>query len=892
LTIWKKALSVGTSAALLASLLITAVAPAALATTTVTSAGAVAIGQTTTTTASFLFTENDIKDLTAAGNFDVYIFDNGGDCAVAPGVGVNTNATVHFVGPATISAPGSLGATVTLSDHSFNVKWTAKDDANVETILIGGLKIKADATPVAAKTGAIKACVYNDTGMFAAAFADTTVTASGKLAQAYGVNTTLWQVAVDATSACDFFGPKNITVGGEVRTPSNIDLKVVTTGQQAITTNAFAVNHLANEVVSQTVPNCKLTTLGSPGSVADSLKYNAPDGQTRLNPGETNQGPVFNLSAQERTVGFLAKDSTLTLTIATAGVTFSRAPQASVSDAGVAATTTLLTLTGATTGTNVYGILAADAKSVSWKVATKSGTADATTGTILTGDTALITFGHYTETTGSIFYDVASTVATGTSVDVTLAASAGAVQPTSRSNAVIGRVLNVSSTSPVVYIGENNQTAGQVTVTEVGPGFFQAGTGSMNTLAICIIANNLTRQNEQFSAAPWAKVTAGDLKLREGDVVSPDNVVLGKPIAVAGIPFSCYYWTVWSASATASTVVLSSDEAGTTGLKINVPAGTSPGPVTASIRTGDVNAIGGLLSDANTILEARVQIAVRQFRNQVAVTALSQPVIPVGSNGSKVGDIQIQETANGQLKTDEAICVDIVPNQNFNDLYDAFLIGANTADRPIVTASNGILAGFVTMNTKRCDGSDKIMAGTLVESFSFAITQQSNSGNGKLVISNIKYATVNDAVEGPVMVNVYGYSGSNTKLEFQALISNARIGAKSAIKISAVSALGVPPNQGPASTSTKVAQPNKFITWRFSGGAALAGKTVRIYVSTRNAAGGYGPFVNLTGRVADAAGMAFFSWRATNTWVSVRAYFAGDATYLASWSAPTQGRWL
>ena len=115
---------------------------------------------------------------------------------------------------------------------------------------------------------------------------------------------------------------------------------------------------------------------------------------------------------------------------------------------------------------------------------------------------------------------------------------------------------------------------------------------------------------------------------------------------------------------------------------------------------------------------------------------------------------------------------------------------------------------------------------------------------------------------------------------------------KSAIKISALSALGVPPNQGPASTSTKVAAANKFITWRFAGGAALAGKTVRIYVATRNAAGGYGPFVDLTGRVADANGNAFFSWRATKTWVSVRAYFAGDAMYLASWSPATQGRWL
>ncbi len=141
-------------------------------------------------------------------------------------------------------------------------------------------------------------------------------------------------------------------------------------------------------------------------------------------------------------------------------------------------------------------------------------------------------------------------------------------------------------------------------------------------------------------------------------------------------------------------------------------------------------------------------------------------------------------------------------------------------------------------------------------------------------------------------MNVWARGISNTQLDLQGVLSNAKIGAKAAINITAASALGVPPNQGTYSTSTKVAQPNKFITWRFRGGAALAGKTVRIYVAMKNATGGYGPYVNLTGRVADANGNAYFSWRATGKWASVRCYFPGDNTYLASWSTVTQGRWL
>ena len=138
-----------------------------------------------------------------------------------------------------------------------------------------------------------------------------------------------------------------------------------------------------------------------------------------------------------------------------------------------------------------------------------------------------------------------------------------------------------------------------------------------------------------------------------------------------------------------------------------------------------------------------------------------------------------------------------------------------------------------------------------------------------------------------------GSAASNTIVDFQSLISNAKIGVKSAIEISAVTALGVPPNQGAASTSTKVAAANKFITWRFAGGAALAGKTVRIYVATKNAAGGYGPYVKLTGRVADATGNAYFSWRATdNVGLRPRLLRRRHLVRRVVVDRARQGRWL
>ena len=844
---WKKAISVGMSATLLASLFTVIAASSALASSSVTGVGTVPRGGESTTTATFLFTESAIDAInnTTPGSFTVSIFDSSADCNNAGTFAAAS--TVHFGGTGAISAPGSLDASLAVGDNSFTVTLGDDDEFNVETVSVTGLTISADTD---AATGAMKACVTADAdGIFAAAFATGTTTATGKLSSAIGIGTTDFVVALDAGS-CAFSGTNDVTIGTETVSGVTVVADAIP-GLYDFSTDATTTNHLANEVVKQTVPNCNVTTLGSPGSVADSLVYEDPGTPARLNPGETNQ-LANELNAHERTAGFLAAGATISLTITTPGVTFSMAPRADVDNG--------LVLTGSSTGTsNIYGILSAGNTVVTWTVDTASSSA------------ADLNFEQ-------IFYDVAGSVTSGTFVNVTLATSAGTVVPTSRSNAVIGRVLNVTATSPVVYIGENNQTAGQITITETGPGFFQAGTGANNTLAVCIIFNGTT--NEQFASAPWAKVTAGDLKLREGAVASADNVVQGTPIFVAGFPFACYYWTVWSASTTASTVVLSGDEAGTTGVKINVPAGSSVGPVTASIRTGNVNA--GVFT---TVLEARATIALRQFRNQVVVTALSQPVIPRAANGAPAGNIQIQETANGQLKFGERICVEVLPNAQANNLQDAFLKSINTADVPIVTASNGILVSGVTFSTQFCNGELQIGASNLAVSFSFFIEQQSTTGNGTLVISNIKYGSVNDAAFGPVQVNVFGFGNSNTNIDFQSLISNAKVGTTTAG--TAATRLGVT-QVGAFTTSTKVQKVGKYVTYRFDFGIGAAGAHVDIWGATKTG-NDWSAFSKITTRVANASGVVYYYIRQSSaTWKSYRAMWAGGGV----WSPARQARWI
>ena len=159
------------------------------------------------------------------------------------------------------------------------------------------------------------------------------------------------------------------------------------------------------------------------------------------------------------------------------------------------------------------------------------------------------------------------------------------------------------------------------------------------------------------------------------------------------------------------------------------------------------------------------------------------------------------------------------------------------------------------------------------------------------MVDNINLITLADAANGPVLFNVYGYGGSPTTVQFQAQVSNAKIGVKAAIAINSTSALGLMPNQGPWSTSTKVAAANKYITWRFQGGSALAGKLVQIQVAVKNSSGGWGPFIVLTSRLADSSGTAYFQWRSTNKWVSARAYYPGDTSVAESWSPARQGRW-
>lgn len=841
MSIWKKAVSVATSAALLASLLTAAVAPAALASVTVTSAGNVPRAGTSATEVTFVFTENSANALAGAvpvggAGFDIDITDSA------------SGATVSFVGTPVASAPGSLGVDVYLTDsNTLTVEIAAQDPLNVESITITGLKISATS---GAALGAIRATVTDWAGTaFATGFAAATATATGKLAQAYGIGTTQFDVALDLGS-CPFSGTNTVTVGSESVTITGVLADTPVVGQYRFSNGGdpFTVNHLANEVVSQTVPNCNPTAIGSPGTVVDSAIYNTPN-VGLVFAGEFNQN-VPSLSITERSAGYFGVGTTITFTIATAGVLFSNAPTVGTNNG--------LVVSG--------GALSVDRKSVAYTVTTASTTAA-------------------TLTVSSIRYDVEASVPMGTNISVGVTLSGGLIiVPTSRVNAVVNRIFTASAASaPNVFIGQNAQKTGLITLTEVAAGSFTDGLGSFNTFGVCVDSNFETFT----SPGPWAKVTSGDLRLREGAVASPDNIVQG--VAGHGLAGDCYYWTVWTASTTASTIQIGNGDF-SSGPLISVAANVVPGPVWMSLYVGSAD-----LHDWT--LQVRVVNANRVYQGAVTVTALSQPLILAGGTGVG-GDVQIKETVAGSLKAGDWICLAIEPRASNNWVQDTYFDPRSQDLNPMASATGGgMVVGSVFVGSffgSPCGGQGP---GDTRATAGFQVIQQATGGVlGVITIKNFHYTTTADAPNGPVVLRVSGFgggrdNGSNLGQFFSSFVSNARIGVKTKLNIGAVSALGLNPTSGYTTKTPKTQAAGKYVTWKFSGGTALAGQRVNVLVATR-INGAWGGPKYLASRVADANGIVTFTWKApAGTVLNVRVQWPGNTNYAVSTSKALGAAW-
>jgi hypothetical protein len=99
--------------------------------------------------------------------------------------------------------------------------------------------------------------------------------------------------------------------------------------------------------------------------------------------------------------------------------------------------------------------------------------------------------------------------------------------------------------------------------------------------------------------------------------------------------------------------------------------------------------------------------------------------------------------------------------------------------------------------------------------------------------------------------------------------------------------LGLPSSTSSYSTATKVQVLNRYVTWRANVGAANSGKSVGVYVATKNAAGVWSAFTRVTGRAAAADGsVVYYARRSSAAWISVRFSLDGVA-----FSNAVQARW-
>jgi hypothetical protein len=844
----KKAISAATSAALLASLLATAVAPSAFAANPiVVGVGNVPAGGTSAGALSLTFTE---QTATSLGNAVLPLTNPSGSFTVT----LNQAGVTYSGTPSVVGSTGSLGASASLIAPTVLKISIAGSDTNfVESILVTGLKLSAASgtAPVAITatmgtfTGAISGA-----GVFSAG-----TNAQGTLSTGYAANSTSIVVNVVGTTCLfkatgagigtlDFAtAPESVNV-----TSASAALGTPGPGQQTLVVAATGNNHQLGESVSQTNTGCPASTiLTGLGSVVASISYSSANNATVF-PGETNQSGSA-LSLTEPSAGFLAAASTFTFKILTAGVVFSTAPTVTDNNAAMALSAPVIST-------------------------------DRLSATVTVN--AASTVGPATITLAGILYDVASTVTPGTFISVGLTTSAAqAVLPATNTNAVVFRgVLAASATTPIVYIGENNQPAGVVTFTESAAGFFTDGVGTgSNTFQICP-----TGATYAFTLSPVAVVkggvAAGNLILRDGSAASTTNIVVGTNLGLG-----CYGWTIWTASTTASTITIGAAPSATTGAVINVTPDQPAGGVNVALSVGSSNFL-------TETLAATVQFAIAQFRNQVGVTALSAPFIAPGSTGP-AGNVQIAESGLGQLKANEVICFEILW-QAGGTPQNTFMNALDTADLPVATASGtGLVISPVTASNLGCGQSETrnpAIPAQYMSSFYFTVLQQSTAGDGKVVVSNLKDTVLTGAALGPVQLSVWGtddLTNGGTQMDFHSTVVNANIGTAPATAVTtAGSALGAT-KTGPFSISTKVAKLGKYVTWKFSGGSALVGKSVQIWVATKNSAGKWSAFALLTARTVDASGNAYFWWKtSTKAWISVR------GGYLGTLSVATQARWL
>ncbi len=732
-----------------------------------------------------------------------------------------------------ITASVSAGGVLTIT-----ISGTTAD--RLDNFTVSGLKVKGGAS---AALGAVQ-FRYTTTGTnFGAINATATATVNNVGGTGTGVQSIgylpddagvpLQNTATGATPPVS-----NATFSGGVSEATSIS---GVTGTALTAT--FSTNHANGSAISQTVAVSRFPT---GATVVDTTVFAAATTPIVI-PGLNTQA-AGNLTVTLGDAGFVPAAATLTFAITTAGVQFSALPTAT--DSGDFAVGT--------------GVLSLDRKSIVYTV------------------TAASTTNLQVLTLSAINYDVALSATAGALVNVTLTISGGvAVSGSPAANAQIAQTIIGSGAVPTIIIGQNDQPTGLLTIRESAAGTLPDNTTvSTDKIYVC------TTTAETFSRAPWFVRTAGDITFNVG----------GLPVTQAKATLTasntCAFVTVYLASTVASTIQVRAGvdaantapkpEGDTNGATVNVGSGLTPGPTLVQVSISATTNGTSLVAQG-----APVVVAMRALAGSPIVAAVSQPLVTAGGTNQVAGNVTITEGSAQNFVTNETISLCLV-TQALTISTDTFFANTAGVGMPIVSTNNATsgLVATLTYTSTAC--------GLSAPGFLITVNNGAIGALGVITVSGLKYNVNVGTASGPVFLRVMRTGAQPVGVDFNQVVSNASIGTAPTLpklNIGAYSALGLKPTSGYTTATPKVTTVGKYVTWKFTGGTALAGQRVNVLVATKVGGVWTGPKY-LKSAWADANGIVTFAWTSkTAAAINVRVQWPGSATYGVSTSKALGAYW-
>ena len=803
-----------------------------------TSAGNVAQGGTSAGTATFLFTERrgcGPRDRSA-----------GTDRRSRIAAGRPRRRHRDFGRHARRLRPGSLGASATIIAGSVLTvtRRPATDTANVETITITGLKIKASADATRAPSWRPSAAPAGRLGAFQARHRHGDAASSPRR---YGIGTTTVAVARDDDRLRSPLRRRHRqrTPPSAASVPTGITdshrRRAGGPGQQTISrAPPSTASHLANDVVTQTVrrplqrrPACS----PSPARSSAAAHVRTPAPRSTVFPGENNSAARRTSRSPSRRAGFLAKGLDASPT---------RSPRLASSSRRRPPSATRRRRAPSTPWSISAPVLSADRKSVDrHRGRPPPARAPATI------------------TLSNILYDVAATVPGGTFVDVNVTLSGGLSSCRHpRTNAVVFRGITATrSDADRLHRREQPGHRPRHASPSRPPASSRRHRLQQHVLQVCPSGVELRASPSPRGPRSRPATSAPPRGRRRLARTTSSRAPRLRRLLLLLDRLDRQHGRVDDRRSATTT--------STTGPLINV--NVQPG----ARHRRDAPSTSAPATSSTAACIATVELRDAAFRNQVAVTALSQPTIPAGAV-TKAGDIQIAETANGQLKAGE---YDLLRDHAAQQRWTH----PGQVRHPDQRAQHGAAAGRDRLRRPRRQpgpaSSSESCAGRhhrpLRPGRSRSPSTSCSSrphGTGKLVVDNIKSSPWPTRSNGPVLFNVYGYGwhADGRPVPGAGLQREDRREAGDRHQRD----LRAGPHAEPGSVVDldqgrrgqqvhHLALPGRLCVRREDRPSSTSPSR------TRN--GGWGPFVKLTSRLADASGTAYFQWRSTGQWVSVRA---------------------